>query len=58
MAPARVVPSFDDDEERHAGLGLGLELALLQFAFQRGEEALAERLVVGVGVADAADRSA
>ncbi len=39
MAPAGIVLAFDEPEDRHAGLGLGLELAPIeQFAFQgRGE---------------------
>lgn len=35
MAPARIVPAFDELEDRHAGLGLALEPAPIeQFAFQ------------------------
>ena len=53
MASSWVVPSFDELEDDHTGLGLGLEFAPGQeFAFERGEEALAHGVVVGV-----ADRS-
>ena len=46
MAPGGIVPSLDELEDRQAGLGLGLELAPVeQLAFERGEEALAHRIV-------------
>ena len=53
MQPHRVVPTFDEAEAGHLGLDLGREpAALQQFAFERGEEALAHGVVVGI-----ADRS-
>ena len=45
MAPAGIVPTLDKLEDRHAGLGLGLEFPPVeQLAFQGREEALAERI--------------
>src|SRR6266849_2465403 len=45
----RVVPAFDELEDRHAGLRLRLETpAREQLALQRREEALAHGVVVGV----------
>jgi len=44
-----VVPAFDVGEDGHPGLRLALEPALIeQFALERGEEALAQRIVVSV----------
>src|SRR5689334_1311597 len=46
MTAARVIPAFDEIEHRHARLDLGLEAATLeQLAFERGEKALAHRMV-------------
>src|SRR5215469_1945187 len=46
MTAARVIPAFDEIEHRHARLDLGLEAATLeQLAFERGEKALAHRIV-------------
>ena len=51
----RVVPALDEVEDRDAGLGLRAEaVAIEQLAFERGEEALAHRVVVSV--ADRAHR--
>src|SRR5712691_10059159 len=45
----RVVPAFDELEDRHAGLGLRFETpARKQLTLQRREEALAHRVVVGI----------
>src|SRR5262245_60296623 len=53
MTPMRVVPAFDELEHRDLRLGLVLEAPPLeQLAFQRREEALGDRVVVGI-----ADRS-
>jgi hypothetical protein len=53
VAAARVVPALDEFEDGQAGLDPGLEAAAVEeFALEGGEEALAERVVVGV-----ADRS-
>ena len=50
---ARVIPGFDVVEDRHLGLCLRSKTPLLQeFTLERGEEALAQRVVVAV-----ADRS-
>ena len=49
MPPVRVVPALDEVEDGHAGLGLGREAAAIeQLTLERGEEALAEGVVVGV----------
>ncbi len=49
MAPSRIVPALDELEDRHSGLGLGLELAPVeQLAFERREEALAHRIVISI----------
>ena len=54
MAPTGIVPAFDELEYGHAGLRLGGKRAPVeQLACQRGEEALAHRVVVGI--ADRAD---
>src|SRR5690349_7604671 len=46
MTAARVIPTFDEIEYRHACLDLGLEAAALeQLAFERGEKALAHGIV-------------
>src|SRR5215468_8608882 len=46
MTAARVIPSFDEIEHRHARLDLSLEAAALeQLAFERGEKTLAHRIV-------------
>ena len=48
MQPDRVVPTFDEAEAGHLGLDLGREPASLQqFAFERGEEALAHGAWLG-----------
>jgi len=53
VAPARVVEALDEVEDGHPGLGLGAEaLTVEQLALERGEEALAECVVVRI-----ADRS-
>ncbi len=45
MPSGGAVPSFDEFEARGASIGLGLELSpVAQFAFERGEEALAHAL--------------
>src|SRR6267378_2490337 len=45
----RVVPALDKLEDRHARFGLRLETpAREQLAIERGEEALAHRVVVGI----------
>ena len=45
----RVVPSLDEVEDGHSGLGLVLEAVLFEeLALEGGEEALGERVVVGV----------
>src|SRR5207253_8185428 len=55
MAASRVVPAFDEVEDGEAGVGLSREpLSIEQLALERCEEALAERVVVGV--ADTAHR--
>ena len=42
----RVVPAFDELEDRHAGFDLGFEAAAVeQFAFEGGKEALAHGVV-------------
>jgi hypothetical protein len=44
-----VVPALDELEHGHAGLGLGFEAAAgEQLALERGEEALAHRVVEAV----------
>ncbi len=49
MTAARVVPALDEVEDRQASLGLGGEpLAIEQLALERGEEALAQGVVVGI----------
>src|SRR5713226_1518141 len=55
MAVMGVVPAFDELEDRHAGLALGFEAAAVeQFAFERGEETLAHRVIEAI--ADGAHR--
>src|SRR5215471_11274823 len=49
MTAARVIPAFDEIEYRHACLDLSFEAATLeQLAFERGEKALAHRVVEAV----------
>src|SRR3990170_1656691 len=49
MAAPRVVPALDEVEDRKAGLGRRAEAVTVeQLALERREEALAERVVVGV----------
>ena len=49
MATVRVIPPFDVLEDRHAGLGLRRERALVdELAFEGGEEALGHRVVGAV----------
>ena len=46
MTPGRVVPTFDEFEDRHAGLRLrGKAPARRQLAFKRRKEALAHGVV-------------
>ena len=53
MAPGWVVEALDEVEHGHAGIGLGAKAAPIeQFALERGEERLGQRVVVGI-----ADRS-
>ena len=48
-----IVPAFDEFEDGHTRLGLGLELpAVEEFAFEVCEEALAHRVVVRVADCD------
>ena len=49
MSSTRVVEALDEVEDGHPGLGSGPEPATVQqLALERGEEALAEGVVVGV----------
>jgi len=49
VASARIVPALDELEDDLAGLRLGAELPPVeQLAFERGEEALAHRIVVRI----------
>src|SRR5579872_2780968 len=49
MAACGVVPTFDVAEDRHPGLCLRSEPpARQQFAFERGKEALAHGVVIGI----------
>src|SRR5512134_662962 len=49
MAARWVVPALDELEDRHARLGLRRKApAIEQLAFERREEALAHRVVVGI----------
>ena len=49
VAPSQVVPALNEGEDGHARLDMGSEAASIeQFAFQRGEEALAHGVVVRV----------
>src|ERR1700761_4070271 len=49
MAAMRVVPPFDEFEDRHARLDLSFEVApVKQFAFEGGEEALAHGVVEAI----------
>src|SRR5678815_4224107 len=51
----RVVPALEPFEDRHPGLGMGLEATTVQhFALERGEEALGHGVVVRI--ADRTDR--
>src|SRR5712692_8736609 len=55
VAAMGVVPAFDELEDCHAGLDLGFEAAAVeQFTFERGEEALAHRVIEAI--ADGAHR--
>ena len=57
MSARGIVPAFDELEAGNAGFGLGFELSPVeQFAFERGEEALAHGVVVAI--ADRAHRRA
>ena len=57
MSASRIVPSLDELEDGHWGLGFGLELPTVeQFAFERGEEALAHGVVAGPCREAVADR--
>ena len=49
MSPVRVVPALDELEDGHFRFGLGAEASPVEkLALERGEEALAERVVVRV----------
>ncbi len=49
MASVRVVPAFDEIEDGDPGLSLVAESTPIeQFAFERGKETFAERIVVTV----------
>src|SRR5438552_7766265 len=49
MSPPRIVPAFDEVEDGQARVGLRAEaFAIEQLTLERREEALAERVVVGV----------
>ena len=53
MTTVRVVPAFDELEDRHLRFGLRLETVLVdEFAFERGKEALRHGVIVAI-----ADRS-
>src|SRR6266851_1718693 len=55
MAAMRIVPTLDEFEDGHARFYLGFEAAAVeQFAFERGEETLAHRVVEAI--ADRAHR--
>ena len=55
MTAMGIVPAFDELEDCHAGLDLGFEAAAVeQFAFERGKEALAHRVIEAI--ADRAHR--
>lgn len=45
-----VVPTFDEVEDSHPGLGLSAEASSIeQLSLERGKEALAHRVVVVIG---------
>jgi hypothetical protein len=49
VAATRIVPALEEVEERGPGRGQGGELgAIERLTFERGEEALAQSVVVGV----------
>src|ERR1700687_187409 len=49
MSPAWIVEALDEFEDGHARFGLVLEATpIKQLAFERGEEALRHRVVVGI----------
>src|SRR6266852_3884184 len=55
MAAMRIVPTLDEFEDGHARFYLGFEAAAVeQFAFERGKEALAHRVIEAI--ADGAHR--
>src|SRR2546428_11413283 len=55
MAAMRIVPTLDEFEDGHARFNLGFEAAAVeQFAFERGKEALAHRVIEAI--ADRAHR--
>src|ERR1700736_3095298 len=55
MAAMRIVPTLDEFEDGHARFYLGFEAAAVeQFAFERGKEALAHRVIEAI--ADRAHR--
>src|SRR5713101_8652238 len=55
MAAVRIVPTLDEFEDGHARFYLGFEAAAVeQFAFERGKEALAHRVIEAI--ADGAHR--
>src|SRR6266436_3277221 len=55
MAAMRIVPALDEFEDGHARFYLGFEAAAVeQFAFERGKETLAHRVIEAI--ADGAHR--
>src|SRR6266852_2038948 len=49
MAAMRIVPTLDEFEDGHARFYLGFEAAAVeQFAFERGKEALAHRVIEAI----------
>src|SRR5713101_8323565 len=49
MAAVRIVPTLDEFEDGHARFYLGFEAAAVeQFAFERGKEALAHRVIEAI----------
>ncbi len=50
MPAVRVIPRFNEFEDRHLGFAVRPKAALCeQFAFERRKEALAHRVIVAVG---------
>ena len=49
MTAAGIVPALNELEDRHPGFGLGPEFApVVEFAFEGGAEALANRIVISI----------